>query len=237
MGVRAALYRLLGLIMLATAAEAAASGFGLAPTGLTIAPKAVSGSVVVTNTGSDELVIQARPYAWSQNRADVRDETRDLVINPPIFTLAAGEQQLVRVAPRGAPPPDVERAYRLIFSEVPRGEAAASAPGFRITIAMDIPLFVEPVVRAQPAVTWRLEHAGDRSWLVGENSGGRHLRLREVQVFDGTRLLDTVARIVVLAKSSFAIDLPETAQGARALQLIGNDDDDQRVSVDVPTAR
>ena len=109
MGVRGALYRLLALIMLATAVEAAASGFGLAPTGLTIAPNAVSGSVVVTNTGSDELVIQARPYAWSQNRSDVRDETRDLVINPPIFTLAAGEQQLVRVAPRGAPLHDVER--------------------------------------------------------------------------------------------------------------------------------
>jgi hypothetical protein len=58
-----------------------------------------------------------------------------------------------------------------------------------------------------------------------------------VQVLDGTRLLDTVARIVVLAKSSFAIDLPETANGARALQLVGNDDDDQRVSIHVPAAR
>ena len=102
---------------------------------------------------------------------------------------------------------------------------------------MDIPLFVEPVVRAQPAVTWRLEHVGDRSRLVAENSGGRHLRLRDVQVLDGTRLLDTVARIVVLAKSSLAIDLPATAKGALALELVGNDDDDQRVSVDVPTAR
>ncbi len=166
-----------------------------------------------------------------------RDETRDLIINPPIFKLAAGEQQLVRVASRGAPP--ARRRARLSFSfqRSARGAAAASAPGFRITIAMDIPLFVEPVVRGQPAVTWRLEHVGDRSRLVAENSGGRHLRLRDVQVLDGTRLLDTVARIVVLAKSSFVIDLPETAKGALALQLVGNDDDDQRVSVDVPAAR
>ncbi len=72
---------------------------------------------------------------------------------------------------------------------------------------------------------------------VAENSGRRHLRLRDVQVLDGARLVDTVARIVVLAKSSFVIDLPEAAMGARALQLVGNDDDDQRVSVDLPAAR
>jgi fimbrial chaperone protein len=237
MSVAGALLRLLGVMIAVAGLDAAAAGFGLAPTGLTIAPNAVSGSVVVTNTGSDELVIQARPYAWSQNGNDVREETRDVVINPPIFKLAAGEQQLVRVAPRGAPLPNLERAYRLIFSEVPRGQAAASAPGFRITIAMDIPLFIEPLVRGTPQVTWRLEQVGDRSRLVAENSGGRHLRWREVQVLDGTRQIESVARVVVLAKSSFVIELPATASGARALQLVGKDDDDQRVAVEVPAAR
>ena len=181
-------------------------------------------------------MIQAKPYAWTQNGKDARDDTRELIVNPPIFKLAAGSQQLVRVASRGAPPRDVERAYRVVFSEVPVASSTPAA-GFRISIAMDIPMFVEPMVRGAPQVTWRLEQVGDRSRLVAENSGGRHLRLRDVQVLDGAHLVDTVARIVVLAKSSFVIDLPETAKGALALQLVGNDDDDQRVSVDVPAAR
>ena len=236
MSARGALQGLLTLALMAATATAVAASFGLSPLGLSIAANELSGSVLVTNTGTDEVVIQAKPYVWTQNGKDARDDTQQLIVNPPIFSLAAGSQQLVRVASRGAAPREVERAYRVIFSEVPVA-SPTPAPGFRISIAMDIPLFVEPMVRGAPQVTWRLEQVGDRSRLVAENSGGRHLRLREVQVLDGTRVLDTVARIVVLAKSSFVIDLPETAKGALALQLVGNDDDDQRVSVAVPAAR
>ncbi|HKO67726.1 MAG TPA: fimbria/pilus periplasmic chaperone [Burkholderiaceae bacterium] len=236
MSARGALKGLLTLVLMAATAPAVAASFGLSPLSLSIAANELSGSVLVTNTGTDDVVIQAKPYAWTQSGKDARDDTQALIVNPPIFKLAAGSQQLVRVASRGAPPREVERAFRVVFSEVPVA-SSTPAPGFRISIAMDIPLFVEPMARGAPQVMWRLEHIGDRSRLVAENRGGRHLRLREVQVLDGTRLVDTVARIVVLAKSSFVIDLPETAKGARALQLVGNDDDDQRVSVDVPAAR
>ena len=236
MSARGALKGLLTLALVAATASAVAASFGLSPLSLSIAANELSGSVIVSNTGTDEVVIQAKPYAWRQNGIDARDDTHDLIVNPPIFKLAAGTQQLVRVASRGAPPREVERAYRMVFSEVPVASSTPAA-GFRISIAMDIPLFVEPMVRGAPEVTWRLEQVGDRSRLVAENSGGRHLRLRDVQVLDGTRLLDTVARIVVLAKSSFVIDLPETAKGARALQLVGNNDDDQRVSINIPAAR
>ena len=78
------------------------SQFGLSPLGLAIGANELSGSVVVTNTGSDEIVIQARPYAWSQSGKESRADTRDLIVNPPIFKLAPGEQQLVRVASRSA---------------------------------------------------------------------------------------------------------------------------------------
>jgi len=236
MSARGALQGLLTLALMTATASAVAASFGLSPLGLSIAANELSGSVLGTNTGTDEVVIQAKPYAWTQNGKDARDDTQALIVNPPIFKLAAGSQQLVRVASRAAPSLDVERAYRVVFSEVPVA-SSTPAPGFRISIAMDIPMFVEPVVRGAPQVTWRLEQVGDRSRLIAENSGGRHLRLREVQVLDGARLIDTVARIVVLAKSSFVIDLPETAKGALALELVGNDDDDQRVSVAVPAAR
>jgi hypothetical protein len=49
--------------------------FRLSPLGLSIAANELSGSVVVTNTGSDEVVIQARPYAWTQT-ARTRGTTR-----------------------------------------------------------------------------------------------------------------------------------------------------------------
>jgi fimbrial chaperone protein len=95
---------------------AAAASFGVAPIGLTIASNENSGSVVVTNTGADPVVIQARAFAWTQSVDDVRTETRDLIINPPLFKLAAGESQLVRVASRRPAPEQTELAFRLAFS-------------------------------------------------------------------------------------------------------------------------
>jgi fimbrial chaperone protein len=235
MSARGALRWSLALAMLAVASAVTAASFGLAPIGVTIAAGELSGSVVVTNTGTEDVVIQARPYAWTQNGEESRTETRELVINPPIFKLAVGEQQLVRVASRAAAPQQFERAYRVVFSELPAG--LQTEPGFHIRVAMDIPLFVEPVVRSSAQLAWRVERTANGGRLVADNSGGRHFRLRDVRVQDGTKTIHTIPRIVVLAKSTLAIDLPEAAKIAQALRLTGQDDADQSVSIDIAAPR
>jgi len=235
MSARGALRWSLALAMLAVASTVTAASFGLAPIGVTIAAGELSGSVVVTNTGTDEVVIQARAYVWTQNGQESCTERREMVINPPIFKLAVGEQQLVRVASRTATPQQVERAYRVIFSEVPIG--LPTDPGFHIRVAMDIPLYVEPVVRSSAQLAWRVERTVNGGRLVADNSGGRHFRLRDVRFQDGEKTIHTMPRIVVLAKSTLAIDLPEAAKIAQALRLIGQDDADQSISIDIATPR
>lgn len=230
MSARGALRGLVFLSILAATASAVAASFGLSPTGLSIGLKEQSGSVVVTNTGTEEVAIQVRPYAWSQDGQENRAETRDLLVNPPIFKLAAGEQQLVRVASRVAPLRDVERAYRVVFSEIlPQGTAKS---GFRITVAMDIPVYVEPVQAAVSSITWRRQGGA----LVAANAGGTHFRLRDVRFLDGTQVVHTVPRIVVLARSWLQIELPDSVKQVRGLRLIGQDDADQPVAIDLPVA-
>lgn len=236
MSARGALRNALALALLAVASHATAASFGLAPLGVTIAAREQSGSVVVTNTGTDEVVIQVRPYVWTQDGQEVRTETRELVLNPPIFKLAAGEQQLVRIASRATPPQEVERAYRLVFGEVPTG-SQASGSGFRIRVAMDIPLYVEPVMLSSAQLAWRFEQSTEGVRLVATNTGGRHFRLRDVHVHQGTQAIHTIPRIVVLAKSVLAIELPDAAKNAQVLRLIGQDDADQPVSIDIPATR
>lgn len=237
MSARGALRWSLAVALFAVASHAIAASFGLAPIGVTIGAGEQSGSVVVTNTGTDEVVIQVRPYAWTQSGAELRTDTRELILNPPIFKLGAGEQQLVRVASRAARPQDVERAYRLVFGEVPTGGQAAVNPGFRIRVEMDIPLYVEPITPSSAQLAWRFEHGANGGRLIVTNSGGRHFRLREVQLHDGSRPIHTIPRIVVLAKSTLAVDLPDAARNAPVLRLIGQDDADQPVSIDVSAAR
>ena len=237
MSARGALRWLLSIGLLAASSQVTAASFGLAPIGVTISAREQSGSVVVTNTGTDEVLIQVRPYAWTQDGQESRTETRELVVNPPIFKVGAGEQQLVRVASRAARPQDVERAYRLVFAEVPTGSQVATSPGFRIRVEMDIPLYVEPITLLSAQLAWRFEHSTDSGRLIVTNSGGRHFRLRDVRVHDGTQAIHTIPRIVILAKSTLAIDLPAAAKNAQALRLIGQDDADQPVSIDVAATR
>ena len=192
--------------------------------------------MVVTNTGTDEIVIQVRPYVWTQNGEESRTETRELILNPPIFKLPAGEQQLVRIASRLAPPKDIERAYRLVFGEVPVSADSAGG-GFRIRVAMDIPLYLEPVAATAPQLAWHLETGTDGSRLVATNTGGRHFRVREVRLQQGAEVIHTIPRIVVLAKSTLAIELPTAAKNSQLLRLIGQDDADQPVSIDISATR
>ena len=236
MSARGALRNALALAMLAAAAHAWAASFGLAPIGLTIAAREQSGSVVVTNTGTDEVVIQVRPYAWAQDGQESRTETRELILNPPIFKLPAGEQQLVRIASRVAPPQEIERAYRLVFGEVPVSAEAAGG-GFRIRVAMDIPLYFEPVAPASAQLIWHFESTTDGSRLVVTNNGGRHFRVRDVRLHHGAEVIHTIPRIVVLAKSTLAIELPAAAKNSQLLRLIGQDDADQPVSIDISAKR
>lgn len=211
---------------------AAAASFGVSPIGLTIPPTENSGSVVVTNTGPDAVVIQARAFAWTQSAEDLRSETRDLIINPPMFKLAPGEAQLVRVASRRAAPEETELAFRLAFSEVPL-LGSAPAPGLRITVSLDVPLYIAPRKAGSPAVAWRFESAAGKPRVLGENSGDRHLRLRDVKIMDGDRELASVPRLVVLARSSFAVSLNASPGKSQSLRLTGQDDDNQPVDVDI----
>lgn len=230
MGARGALGGLLGLALIAATASAVAASFGLSPLALSIAPGELSGSVVVTNTGTDAVAVQARPYTWTQDGVEARADTRDLVLSPPIFRLPPGEQQLVRVASRAAPPVDTERAYRLVFSEVPPQREAGS--GFRITIAMDIPVFIQPLKPSAADVAWTIEPATTR--LVARNNGGSHLRLRDVTILDGAKPIHSLPRLVVLARSRLEIELPAAAKAAPALRLTGQDDANQTVAIELP---
>ena len=75
----------------------------------------------VTNRGTDECTIQLRAFVWSQpDGLDKLDDTEDLVVSPPMFNLAPGKQQIVRVVMRSARP-QRETGYRIILDQLPQG--------------------------------------------------------------------------------------------------------------------
>ena len=201
---------LAGLLLLAAATHAAAGSFSLSPIGLSIPKGDASGSVIAENTSGAPLVIQVRAQAWRQaGGKDVRDDTRDLIINPPI--------------------------YRVVFSEVAPKDAPQTQAGFRFTLAMDIPLYIEPAAAAVAGpIRWQAERTATGLRLVVENQGGMHYRIVEAVVAAAGKVLGKPGAIVVLPKSTMVYDLPAVPSGITALHLSAEDGASQPVSVDIP---
>lgn len=141
-------------LMLMSAAHAA--GIKLSPVSLSLSAKASRAVITITNGGSEPLVMQVEGMSWLpvDGPADQYTPTRDLLINPPLFTVPPGRSQVLRVGLRRPPAGDREQTYRLFLREVPpppKASAEGERVGIRILQEHRLPVYVLPakVVRAQ----------------------------------------------------------------------------------------
>lgn len=176
----------------ALALALAASGAGaqallVEPVSIRLAPGQMASALTVTNQGDTDSAFQIRGYVWSQEGdEDKLAPTDELLVSPPIGTIAAGASQVVRVVLRH-PPQDREATYRILFDQIP----PPAAPGtVRIALRLSIPIFALPATRAAPHLQWRIVREKDAAYLVGVNDGNAHERVREiaVAVADGVTL-------------------------------------------------
>jgi fimbrial chaperone protein len=181
--------RLLGPLLLALslwARSAAAATFEVAPVLLEMQGAQRVTSMTITNREDHPTTIQVRPMLWQQAQGqDGLSTTSDVQVSPPIFTVGAGESQLVRIFVRAAPAPaDVarERSYRLLIDEIPSpGQSSAVHMALRISI----PLFVYAGPAGTPALEWKiLADAKGPTWLSVANKGSRRAKLATVVVTD-----------------------------------------------------
>ena len=174
---------------------------------------AVPTAVVSVNNSADVAVtIQAQAFTWTQpDGKDTYEETRGFIISPPIFTLPPGGKQVVRVAMRPAPPTSVEQSFRLVFREIPQAEEAVSAgPIFRISLGMNIPMYVAPATgTAAPRSSFDVDQAQDSSLrLRVANEGNGNLRLSNLVVSQEDNKLVEQDVFVVLPGATGFINLP-----------------------------
>jgi fimbrial chaperone protein len=165
--------------------DALAGAFTISPIRIELSPRAPMVAVTVRNNDpSAPAVIQTQAMSWSQEGGeDVYQDSRALVVSPPIFTLKAGGEQVVRIALRGAPPAEREALYRVYFQELPGTveEVAGSErkPALRMVLRMGIPIIVAPakgVPSGKPE--FRLERTTEgRFRVVLRNDGTGHLRV------------------------------------------------------------
>jgi fimbrial chaperone protein len=139
--------------------------------------------LTVRNQSDEETVVQLQANAWSQqDGADVLEPTADLIAVPPLFTLAPGGSQVVRIGLRRPPSPRSEMTYRLLLREVPP-PPADDFTGLQVALNLSLPVFVLPSAVAEPEIRLRLARSaeGDAE-LQLSNAGNAHVQLRQVRL-------------------------------------------------------
>lgn len=165
------------------AAPARAGSFQVNPIRIEIAKGATTAALVVRNDGDDAIVIQSSLVGWTQeNGQDVYAPTSEALVTPPVMTVPAGAEQIVRVGLRRALDPQRELTYRLYLQEVP----PPPKPGFtglQVALRVGVPVFVAPLAPPVRRLEWTAHVGADGALeLAAQNTGNTHVQVTDFEL-------------------------------------------------------
>lgn len=176
---------LAGALLLYAGVGCAQGGVQIDPIGVTLPPGEQVATFTLYNHGDSPQVFQAQPMQWQQpDGQDKLTPTPQLIASPALFRLAAGATQVVRVGfavPQPSTP--VERAYRVLFSELPQDQSPKAGVGVHILLRMNVPLFyASSAPDAAARLHWTLQES-PRGWtLRAKNEGDVHVRITALKL-------------------------------------------------------
>jgi fimbrial chaperone protein len=230
--------RAAGCLVLFMALEGAghAGSFEVNPVRANLSAGQRVAALTVRNSGRQPAIIQLQAMDWTQEENQDRlTPTSGILATPPLFTLAPGASQIVRVGMRKPPDGNVEAAYRLLLQEVP----PPPEPGFkglRVALKISIPVFVAPAAPAHASVVWHAERAGNGKLLLSvSNEGQAHTHLTGLTLRSspaGERMPLGDGNAYVLPHASHAWQV-ETATGSVGTMQVDGRDDSGPVHADV----
>jgi fimbrial chaperone protein len=160
------------------ASVANATNLGVSPVRVTLSDSQKIGSLSVRNDGTEPITMQMEVLSWSQREGKaVFAATRELLANPPIFTIPAGNSQLVRVGLRRAPDAHRELSYRVILQELPP-PPNPDFMGTRMLMRISLPVFDLPEVDAKPVLLWQAARTTQGALKISlTNNGNAHIQI------------------------------------------------------------
>jgi fimbrial chaperone protein len=184
------------MLMLAAAGPAAAGTFSIAPVRIELAGAQRTAVLTVHNDDAAPLVVQVSALNWTQAAGEENyAATRDLLATPPVFTLPANGEQIVRVALRREPDATRELDYRLLLAEVPQ-PVDQNFTGLRVALRLSIPVFVKAASPVPAALAWRAQWQDDGQLAVSaSNTGQTHQQVSDFTLHFASA--DAAARGVV----------------------------------------
>lgn len=161
-----------------------AGSLSVTPVRIELASAQRSVALTVRNDGDQPTVVQAQLVAWSQaDDEDAYEPTTDILASPPIFTVAPGASQILRIALRRAPDAARERSYRIFVTEVP-GKPQPDFTGTQFALKISLPIFVDASgAKTSPQLEWSgARTAKGELALTAANTGAKHIQVQAVEV-------------------------------------------------------
>ena len=134
----------------------------------------------VKNPDPTPALVQVQAVEWSKaEHLDEAKRAEEILAVPPIFEMAPNSEQVIRLVHRDPAGTAVEKAYRLLITEVPE---EVDPGGIAFAVRLNMPLFVTPH-GAVPDPEWRFEvtSAGERELIVA-NRGSAHLMVKSLEL-------------------------------------------------------
>jgi fimbrial chaperone protein len=157
-----------------------AGSFKVSPVRIELSARRPHTTVAVTNLGEENTTIQVQVLRWmAKGSGEAYAETGDILLNPPIFTLAPGRSQHMRLGLREPKTGPQEIGYRLILEEVPR-PMKPGVTGVATFLRISVPVFVPPTSKAAPDLAWRLTAQDGKLKLSVENRGPVHVQFKRM---------------------------------------------------------
>ena len=177
-----------------SAGRADAGSIELYPVRVDLSAERSTATMKVRNTGGERITVEARLAAWTQaGGQDVYQPTRAVLASPPLFELAPGKEQVVRLGLIDRAPPAGETAYRIFLQELPDA-AAANGGAVRTLLRISVPVFVStPGAGGGPSLGWSARRDGGALVLEASNSGAAHARIHALTVGEPGRAPTPVA--------------------------------------------
>ena len=165
-------------LLVAGVSVVSAASIGVSPVRATLSADQKVEAITVRNTGTEPMSVQLEVMNWSQQEGkDVFTATREVLANPPIFTVPPGGSQLIRAGLRRAPDARRELTYRIFLQELPP-PPSPDFNGAKMLMRVSLPVFVLPEVAAQPALRWQAARTSDGALKISlTNIGNAHVQI------------------------------------------------------------
>jgi fimbrial chaperone protein len=171
------------LLIIPHAKIVGAGSFQVNPIRVEMSAGVTTAALTIRNDGDEPVVVQLSVLAWSQESGeDKYGATKEALVTPPIATIAAGAQQIVRVGLRRPPDPRRELAFRLFVQEVPP-PPKPDFNGLQVALRVGLPVFVAPLAPSTRQLAWSAKiEPDDAIRLTVRNTGNTHVQISDFEL-------------------------------------------------------